>query len=182
MEIGSPGSDARRPGHLPRSTCPPAVNRDREAPACPKKAGTDGRSQARRHPGGTGVPAGTREATADDVETSPFVTVPDSQTTICSPLPGPLETPGAPQPANTATTNSPAAPAPSGLDGRRRRRRSLRRRPIEPAPSRRHRPRGDVLDRRATDRSLSCPEMQTTGTRHHCAWCWGRFRLAPRRS
>lgn len=44
----------------------------------------DGAGQPSRQPGGTGVPAGTRTATADDVSTPPLLEVPDSHTTTRS--------------------------------------------------------------------------------------------------
>jgi hypothetical protein len=62
------------------------------APACPKEAGARAdAAQLSRQPGGTGVPAGTRTATDDDVSTPPLLTCPELQTRITSPAAKPVE-------------------------------------------------------------------------------------------
>src|SRR5262249_35129068 len=55
------------------------------APGSPSRRRSAG--QPSRHPGGTGVPAGTRTATADDVLTPPPLVVPDSHTSTTVPAP-----------------------------------------------------------------------------------------------
>jgi hypothetical protein len=56
----------------------------RPAPRRPEPARRRRAGQPSRQPGGTGVPAGTRTATADDVSTPPLLEVPDSHTTTRS--------------------------------------------------------------------------------------------------